>query len=170
LTRYDHYAHEAALELVAVAEGVAPRQGLFGNARCQIGPATMQYFVWSWKRDEPNPGYTCTLLDTDGRWRTANCNESHRHACRQMGDNNDLQWQLSAAAVCAMPCRILLGTGVALLSATLCQCVRLLSLQGIWGGVACPNGTAFDVPVAGRMNSALAQVANGEAVWLNHQA
>jgi len=63
----------------------------------------MQYFVWSWKRDEPNPAYTCTLLDTDGRWRTADCNESHRHACRQTGDNSDLLWQLSAAAVRAMP-------------------------------------------------------------------
>ena len=59
----------------------------------------MQYFVWSWKRDEPNPAFSCTLMDTDGRWRTVDCNESHRAACQTVGSANELIWQVSATSV-----------------------------------------------------------------------
>ena len=65
----------------------------------------MQYFVWSWQRDEPNPAFECTLLDTDGRWRTADCNESHRAACQTPGSANELIWQLSASSVGATASR-----------------------------------------------------------------
>ena len=146
--------------------------------RTQIGPATMENFVWSWKRGEPNSAFSCTLLDADGRWRTVDCNESHRAACRVPDEANELTWQLSTASVGVLARRARYARGArrgrsADGDVPACASVPWLwrcrrRLQTTFANAACPGSSVFSVPVAGRQNTVLAAVASGEAVWVNH--
>lgn len=65
------------------------------QAMDQVTPITMQYFVWSWDQNQPNPNYPCTALNgQNSRWSTLDCNSVLPAAC--VNQSNDFDWVLTA--------------------------------------------------------------------------
>jgi hypothetical protein len=81
-----------------------PLQTIVDMAQCsiniqsmdQLTPDTAQYFVWSWERDQPNPGYVCASMGPTGRWRTADSSLQLPHAC--VSNTSESDWVLGSTA------------------------------------------------------------------------
>jgi len=120
------------------------RCGVNIQALDQVYAERMEYFIWSFQRNEPNPAYPCVAMVTDtlgsqegiGSWVTRDCSTVLPVACVNQADR--LNWVLGDAAAWAGG-----------------------QLPG-----ACSQGYGFGLPETGRENSHLAQVANGICVWL----
>jgi len=103
----------------------------------------MEYFTWSWQRGEPSASTGCALLGSNGRWHVAaSCDEEHFVGCiptdSTVSATAELQWVLSTSQV----------------SFSRAQ-------------TACPSGYQFALPLTGRMNKALANLAGGQEIWVN---
>jgi hypothetical protein len=106
----------------------------------QLIPDNMQHFVWSWAKGELLQAGDCAQLGSDGRWHSGSCGSSYRHACSTVSMTS--------------------GEGTWVLS----------EAGGAFGEAQCPQGTSFDAPLDGLQNSRLADLANGELLWINYRA
>jgi len=75
-----------------------PIQTIIDMAECsinmqsmdQITPYTMENFIWSWERNQPNLEYRCTMMTPEGRWRTESCSIELPHAC--VSQTHEFDW------------------------------------------------------------------------------
>jgi len=108
----------------------------------QLEPEDMQHFVWSWDRDQPKADEgSCTYMGANGRWASGDCSATKLFACATAStQGGSVEWLLQE-------------TGV-----TFAQAAS-----------SCQEGTTFELPRDGYQNSKLADLANGQDVWVNYR-